>query len=135
MAAGVLYIVADATVKGFAFTLGLTTVIDILIFIIFTHPIMQLLARTKFFGGGHPLSGLDPTGLGAVYRGRAQFRTPVAASASQGKAAKAGRSRGEAERRQTIAERKQAELSASMSGAKPTTTPTNTTSDTKGGTV
>mgnify|MGYP003488131819 CR=1 FL=1 len=53
----------------------------------------------------------------------------------QGKAAKAGRSRGEAERRQTIAERKQAELSASMSGAKPTTTPTNTTSDTKGGTV
>jgi preprotein translocase subunit SecD len=135
LAAVVLYIVADATVKGFAFTLGLTTVIDILIFIIFTHPIMQLLARTKFFGGGHPLSGLDPTGLGAVYRGRAQFRTPVAASASQGKAAKAGRSRGEAERRQTIAERKQAELSASMSGAKPTTTPTNTTSDTKGGTV
>ena len=57
LAAVVLYILADATVKGFAFTLGLTTVIDVLIFILFTHPVMQLLARTKFFGSGHPLSG------------------------------------------------------------------------------
>ena len=77
LAAVVLFILADATVKGFAFTLGLTTVIDILIFIMFTHPVMQLLARTRFFGSGHPLSGLDPEALGAVYRGRAQFRAPV----------------------------------------------------------
>lgn len=118
LAAVVLYILADATVKGFAFTLGLTTLIDILIFILFTHPVMQLLARTRFFGGGHPLSGLDPEALGAVYRGRAQFRTPVAAGAAKGGAAKrAARSRGEAERRQTIAERKQAELSASTGKA------------------
>ena len=75
---------------------------------------MQLLARTRFFGGGHPLSGLDPEALGAVYRGRAQFRQPVAADVGTGGAARrAGRSRGEAERRQTIAERKQAELAAS----------------------
>jgi preprotein translocase subunit SecD len=60
LAAVVLYILADATVKGFAFTLGLTTLIDILIFILFTHPVMQLLARTRFFGGGHPLSGSIP---------------------------------------------------------------------------
>jgi len=114
LAAVVLYILADATVKGFAFTLGLTTVIDIGIFILFTHPVMQLLARTRFFGGGHPLSGLDPEALGAVYRGRAQFREPVAAAAGKGAAARrTSRSRGEAERRQTIAERKQAELSAS----------------------
>ena len=33
-----------------AFTLGLTTAIDIVIFILFTHPVMQLLARTRFFG-------------------------------------------------------------------------------------
>ncbi len=112
LAAVVLYILADATVKGFAFTLGLTTLIDILIFILFTHPVMQLLARTRFFGSGHPLSGLDPEALGAVYRGRAEFRTPVAATVGKGGAAKrTGRSRGEAERRQTIAERKQAELS------------------------
>lgn len=63
LAAVVLYILADATVKGFAFTLGLTTLIDILIFILFTHPVLQLLARTRFFGGGHPLSGLDPDAL------------------------------------------------------------------------
>ena len=39
---------AIGDVKGFAFTLGLTTLIDILIFILFTHPVMQLLARTGF---------------------------------------------------------------------------------------
>ena len=113
LAAVVLYILADATVKGFAFTLGLTTVIDVLIFILFTHPVMQLLARTKFFGSGHRLSGLDPEALGAVYRGRAQFRAPAAANARTQAGRKASRSRGEAERRQTIAERKQAEAAAS----------------------
>ena len=112
LAAVVLYILADATVKGFAFTLGLTTVIDILIFILFTHPVLQLLARTRFFGGGHPLSGLDPEALGAVYRGRAQFRAPVNAGGKTAAERRSSRSRGEAERRQTIAERKQAELSA-----------------------
>ena len=112
LAAVVLYVLADATVKGFAFTLGLTTAIDILIFILFTHPVMQLLARTRFFGSGHPLSGMDPAALGAVYRGRAQFREPVAAGGRGGSAQRAGRSRHEAERRQTIAERKRAELAA-----------------------
>ncbi|AXA95903.1 protein translocase subunit SecD [Microbacterium laevaniformans] len=116
LAAVVLYILADATVKGFAFTLGLTTLIDILIFILFTHPVLQLLARTRFFGGGHPLSGLDPDALGAVYRGRAQFRTPVLDGAKGSAARRTGRSRGEAERRQTIAERKQAELAAKNTG-------------------
>lgn len=126
LAAVVLYILADATVKGFAFTLGLTTVIDVLIFILFTHPVMQLLARTRFFGSGHPLSGLDPTALGAVYRGRAQFRTPVT-TAAKGKGA---RSRGEAERRQTIAERKRA---AEIAGTTSTSEDHNGTVDAKGG--
>ncbi|MCT9820105.1 protein translocase subunit SecD [Microbacterium sp. W1N] len=117
LAAVVLYILADATVKGFAFTLGLTTLIDILIFILFTHPVLQLLARTRFFGVGHKLSGLDPEALGAVYRGRAQFRAPVATGKS-GAQKRAARSRGEAERRQTIAERKQAELSTSSRSTK-----------------
>ena len=121
LAAVVLYILADATVKGFAFTLGLTTALDVLIFILFTHPVMQLLARTRFFGGGHPLSGLDPTALGAVYRGRAQFRAPVAATATNAAGRRAVASRGEAVRRQTIAERKQAELAAG-STSKPSTT-------------
>jgi preprotein translocase subunit SecD len=112
LAAVVLYILADATVKGFAFTLGLTTLIDILIFVIFTHPVMQLLARTRFFGQGHPLSGLDPMALGAVYRNRSEFKAPT--SSDGAKASKrVARSRGEAERRQTIAERKRAELTGS----------------------
>nr|WP_274638300.1 protein translocase subunit SecD [Microbacterium bovistercoris] len=116
LAAVVLYILADATVKGFAFTLGLTTAIDILIFILFTHPVMQLVARTRFFGEGHRLSGMDPAALGAVYRGRAQFLAP--AVETKGSAARrTGRSRGEAERRQTIAERKAAAEAAARSGS------------------
>jgi preprotein translocase subunit SecD len=123
LAAVVLYILADSTVKGFAFTLGLTTAIDVLIFIMFTHPVLQLLARTKFFGSGHPLSGLDPTALGAVYRGRAQFRAPVPVDATTGAGRRAGKSRSEAVRRQTIAERKQAELTTTPAdGSKPGTT-------------
>ena len=82
---------------------------------------MQLLARTRFFGSGHPLSGLDPEALGAVYRGRAQFREPVPVAVKGGAAGRATRSRGEAERRQTIAERKQAELAAAKT---PASTPT-----------
>lgn len=110
LAAVVLYILADSTVKGFAFTLGLTTLIDVFIFVIFTHPVMQLLARTRFFGGGHKLSGLDPEALGAVYRTRTQYRQVTPATV--GRAAKNSRSRAEAERRQTIAERKRAEALA-----------------------
>lgn len=115
LAAVVLYILADSTVKGFAFTLGLTTLIDVFIFVIFTHPVMQLLARTRFFGGGHKLSGLDPEALGAVYRTRTQYRQVTPATA--GRAAKNSRSRAEAERRQTIAERKRAEA---LAGDRPT---------------
>ncbi|WP_411722592.1 protein translocase subunit SecD [Mycetocola sp.] len=107
LAAVVLYILAVGNVRGFAFTLGVTTIIDILVVLLFTHPTLQLLARTRFFSSGHPLSGLDPNALGAVYRGRAQFRAPT--EVSKVKAAKSSR---EATKRQTIAERKQAELIA-----------------------
>jgi preprotein translocase subunit SecD len=79
---------------------------------------MQLLARTRFFGSGHPLSGMDPNALGAVYRGRAEFRTPAALSAKTAAERRASRSRGEAERRQTIAERKQAELANAAGSGK-----------------
>lgn len=114
IAAVVLYILADSTVKGFAFTLGLTTLIDVFIFVIFTHPVMQLLARTKFFGEGHKLSGMDPEALGAIRKEREVFRSvPVT---SHGKNAKRAKSAGEAERRQTIAERKRAEALAAKAG-------------------
>ena len=64
LSALILFILAIGSVKGFAFTLGLTTVIDIAVVFFFTKPLMTLLARTKFFGGGHRLSGLDPGHLG-----------------------------------------------------------------------
>ncbi|WP_017794107.1 protein translocase subunit SecD [Leucobacter salsicius] len=102
LAAAILFVLAVGSVKGFAFTLGLTTLVDIVVVALFTHPMMTLLARTKFYQTGHKFSGLDPKGLGAVYRGRAVFQEP---SKSRGKNAKSAR---EAERRQTIAERKAA---------------------------
>jgi preprotein translocase subunit SecD len=104
LAAIVLFILAIGNVRGFALTLGLTTIIDLVVVALFTHPMLQLIAKTRFFNEGHRLSGLDPRALGAVYRGRAEFRPPVAAGA------KVAASRGEAVRRQTIAERKAAEL-------------------------
>jgi preprotein translocase subunit SecD len=64
LSALVLFLLAIGAVKGFAFTLGLTTLIDVLVVFFFTKPLMTLLARTKFFGGGHRLSGLDPAHLG-----------------------------------------------------------------------
>ena len=64
LAALLLYIFAIGDVKGFAFTLGLTTLIDILVVFLFTKPMVTLLARTKFYSSGRPLSGLDPARLG-----------------------------------------------------------------------
>jgi preprotein translocase subunit SecD len=66
LSALVLFVLAIGSVKGFAFTLGLTTLIDVVVVFLFTKPLMTLLARTKFFGGGHKLSGLDPEHLGVT---------------------------------------------------------------------
>jgi len=64
LASVVLYILAIGSVRGFAFTLGLVTLIDLLVVFMFTKPLVTLLARTEFFGHGHKLSGLDPESLG-----------------------------------------------------------------------
>ncbi|GAA1896975.1 protein translocase subunit SecD [Lapillicoccus jejuensis] len=78
LAAIVLYLLAASNVRGFAFTLGVTTIIDLAVVMLFTHPVVALLARTTFFGGGHRWSGLDPERLGAKVRyvGRGQFSGP-----------------------------------------------------------
>ncbi|MFF7355277.1 MULTISPECIES: protein translocase subunit SecD [Streptomyces] len=65
LAAAVLFIVTVGKVQGFAFTLGLTTVLDVVVVFFFTKPLMTLLARRKFFATGHKWSGLDPKSLGA----------------------------------------------------------------------
>ncbi|UVJ37891.1 protein translocase subunit SecD [Arthrobacter sp. CJ23] len=117
LAALVLYFVAVGNVRGFAFTLGLTAVADLLVVFIFTHPVLQLLARTKFFGEGHRFSGLSPDRLGAVplYRGAGRLRTPtekpaVVRARNTGAVA-------EAERRMTIAERRLAEKQGQLTGS------------------
>ena len=104
LAAVILFLLSVGNVRGFAYTLGITTFIDIVVVALFTHPLLRLLSRTRFFSSGHPLSGLDPLALGAVYRGRAKFREPVLA----GRGATSAK---EAQRRQTIAERKAAAAS------------------------
>lgn len=102
LAALVLWALTVGSVKGFAFTLGLTTLIDLAVVALFTHPMLQILAQSKFFSSGHKLSGFDATALGGkTYVGRGQFRV-----AEQVGAAKRGKVSKEASRRQTIAERK-----------------------------
>ncbi|MCK0111943.1 protein translocase subunit SecD [Ornithinimicrobium sp. F0845] len=80
IAAGVLYFLSESGVKAFAFALGLSTVIDLLVVVMFTHPVVSILANTKFFGEGHKWSGMDPERLGArrsTYLGRGQFARPA----------------------------------------------------------
>ncbi|MFF3621549.1 protein translocase subunit SecD [Streptomyces sp. NPDC002467] len=86
LAAAVLFIVTVGKVQGFAFTLGLTTLLDVVVVFLFTKPIMTLLARTNFFGSGHPWSGLDPKRLGAkppLRRSRRAGSAPVPVDAKE----------------------------------------------------
>jgi preprotein translocase subunit SecD len=98
IAAVVLYELTVGSVQGFAFTLGLSTVIDLLVVFVYTMPMVTLFARTSFFGDGHPWSGLDPESLGATRR------------SGGGSVARAG-----ARGRMTIAERRRLEAEAAAS--------------------
>ena len=64
LAAVVLYIFAIGVVRGFAFALGISTIIDVTVFFWFTKPVMTQLARVKFFNSGRRFSGLSPETLG-----------------------------------------------------------------------
>jgi preprotein translocase subunit SecD len=119
LAAVVLFILAIGNVRGFAFTLGLTTVVDIMVVFLFTHPMLGLISRTRFFGGGHKLSGFDAAHLGraVTYTGRGTVRPPrppasrerTPAGASSGTASFTGTSDpGSSRTGTTIAERRAA---------------------------
>ena len=91
VAAVVLYFLAVGGVQGFAFTLGVTTCVDLAIIILFTHPFMEWIVRFRFFGEGHRLSGLDPEHLGATSsstygKGREAIADRVAGSLARRKA-------------------------------------------------
>ena len=64
IAAALLYFFAVGGVRGFAFTLGLTTFIDLLVVFVFTHPLVSLITKMKFFANGHRLSGFSQKSLG-----------------------------------------------------------------------
>ena len=96
LAAVVLYELTVGSVQGFAFTLGLSTVIDLVVVFMFTMPVVTLFSRTAFFGNGHPWSGLDPESLGSPR------------SAPEG----GGSPRAGARGRMTIAERRRLEAQA-----------------------
>ena len=66
IAALMLYFFAVGGVRGFAFTLGLTTVIDLIVVFFFTKPLITVLAKFKFYNEGHPLSGFSAKSLGIV---------------------------------------------------------------------
>ena len=87
LAAVVLYVLAASNVRGFAFTLMLTTIVDIVVVMLFTHPLLSILAGTTFFGDGHKWSGLDPKRLGASnvrYAGRGRVTIAAQRAAAQG---------------------------------------------------
>ncbi|MGX5657481.1 protein translocase subunit SecD [Geodermatophilus nigrescens] len=76
LAAAILYWLAIGDVKGFAFTLGLSTVLDLVVVFLFTHPLMAVLARFKAFGQSRF------SGLGRVDRSR-RATDPMAAAERQ----------------------------------------------------
>ena len=87
LAASVLYLLAASNVRGFAFTLMLTTIVDIIVVFLFTHPLLSILSNTEFFGQGHKWSGLDPKRLGArtvTYAGRGRVTIAARRAAAEG---------------------------------------------------
>jgi preprotein translocase subunit SecD len=66
IAATLLYLFAVGGVRGFAFTLGLTTLVDLVVVFVFTKPLMSILSRMTFFNSGHSLSGFSSKSLGTV---------------------------------------------------------------------
>jgi len=73
LASAVLYVLAVGQVKGFAFTLGMSTVLDLIVVFLVTHPLVALASRSKFLS--HP----SMSGLGAVERMAARQRAATAA--------------------------------------------------------
>ncbi|CAN1509491.1 SecD Preprotein translocase subunit SecD [Candidatus Nanopelagicaceae bacterium] len=66
IAAVLLYFFAVGGVRGFAFTLGLTTLIDLVVVFVFTKPLVSILSRVNFYSSGHPLSGFSSKSLGTI---------------------------------------------------------------------
>ena len=66
LAAVVLYFLSVGGVRGFAFVLGLTTLIDVLVAFWFTHPLVVIMGRSSWMQRGSKWTGLDPGRLGGA---------------------------------------------------------------------
>lgn len=64
LAAAILYWLSVSDVRGFAFTLGLSTASDLFIVFLFTKPLLTLVVRSKLFSSGGALTGLSPERMG-----------------------------------------------------------------------
>jgi preprotein translocase subunit SecD len=91
LAAAILYYFAAGDVKGFAFTLGLSTILDLVVVFLFTHPLISLLSRMKAFGTGKftGLAHIRDTGLpvDAPARARTSGRRDVSRDESEAEGA------------------------------------------------
>ena len=66
IAAVLLYFFAVGGVRGFAFTLGLTTLVDLIVVFVFTKPLVTILAQLNFFASGHRFSGFSAKSTGTL---------------------------------------------------------------------
>jgi preprotein translocase subunit SecD len=65
LAAAILYYFASADVKGFAFTLGMSTILDLVVVFLFTHPMVSMLSRLRAFGSAR-FTGLSSVRVGGI---------------------------------------------------------------------
>lgn len=82
MAAVVLYLLSVGGVRGFAFVLGLTTIIDVAIAFLFTHPVVVLMGRSAWMQRASRWSGLDaartaPVGVAETLASRRRKARPA----------------------------------------------------------
>lgn len=73
IASVVLYLLAAGQVKGFAFTLGVTTVLDVIVLYLVTAPLMMIISRSPFWAKPS-VNGLGSVQQIARERGAGQVR-------------------------------------------------------------
>ena len=78
LAAAVLYVLAIGQVKGFAFTLGLTTILDVVVVFLVTWPLVYMASKSTI------LAKPAFNGLGAVQRVARERRAAAHATTGRG---------------------------------------------------
>lgn len=76
LAAAILYVLAVGQVKGFAFTLGMSTVLDLVVVFLVTHPLVSMISKSK------RLSNPKLSGLGGAVQAAADDRVPSGAKST-----------------------------------------------------